>query len=192
MIPVRVSSASIAWILSLALASAIGCAGSLHAQRVGSLGLRGEDRRVPPPTELGLRVSTAPDAGGNTPAARLLTAVSGALAGIVVGGTAGYRLLPHHDCGCDDPGLDELVYGALVGSSIGAALGAAAPGLGSVCFFRERIGRTLLGAGAAGTFGFIVGGGLSKSGASLITVPIFSVGGALGSLGRCWKVRLEQ
>jgi|SRR5687767_4389937 len=188
MIPVRVSSASIAWILSLALALAIGWTGSLHAQRVGSFGLRGADRRVPPPTALGLGVSTALDAGGNTRAIRLVTATGGAAVGIVVGGVVGYRL-PHHDCGCDDPGLAELVWGAAVGSSIGAAIGAAAPHLGSVCSFRQRVGRTFLGAGAGGTLGFLVG---SFSGdGSLLGVPIFGVLGAGGSLGRCWKAEPE-
>lgn len=185
----RLSSASIAWILSLALASAIGCAGSLHAQRVGSFGLRGADRRVPTPTELGLGVSTAPDAGGNTRAIRLVTAAGGAAVGIVVGGVVGYRLLPHHDCGCDDPGLAELVWGAAVGGSIGAALGAAAPHLDSVCSFKQRVGRTILGAGAGATLGFLVG---SFSGeGSLLGVPIFSVLGAVGSLGRCWNAEPE-
>jgi hypothetical protein len=115
--------------------------------------------------------------------ARLAASVGGLVAGMFVGGTAGYRMLPHCD-GCEDPGLDQMIYGAFVGGAIGAALGAAAPTLRSSCSFDERFARSIVGAGAGMAGAFLLGG---RSGTSLIIVPVSSVAGALGSLGRCWK-----
>jgi hypothetical protein len=109
--------------------------------------------------------------------------------GFVVGGTVGYRVLSHDCGGCDDPGLDAFIYGTLVGVPVGAALGAAAPQLGSVCSFGERTGRALLGAVAGGAVGLVAGA--MTEGAVLITFPVLSIGGALGSLGRCWKAEPE-
>lgn len=170
------------WLLSLALASAVACASSLHAQRVTSIvGLGAADRDA-----IGIASPIlASQPSRSTVAIRLATAIGGTFVGFVVGGTVGYRVLSHDCGGCDDPGLDAIIYGALVGTPIGAALGAAAPQLGSVCSFNQRIGRTLLGAVAGGAVGFVAGA--ITEGAVLITFPVFSIGGALGSLGRCWK-----
>ena len=107
------------------------------------------------------------------------------MVGFFVGATVGYQVLSHDCGGCDDPGLDAILYGALVGIPVGAALGAAAPRLGSVCSFGERTGRALLGAFAGGAVGLIAG--LATEGAAVVTIPVFSIAGALGSLGRCWK-----
>jgi hypothetical protein len=189
----RTRGASTTWLLSLALVSSVAGAGSLHAQHVTSvvrLGAAG--RHVAPTSRFELvHASIALGQGGNTRAIRLLTAVGGTFVGFVVGATVGYRVLPHDCGGCDDPGLDAIIYGALVGIPVGAALGAAAPNLGSVCSFSQRVGRTLLGAGAGGAVGFLVGM-VSTEGAMLITFPTFSVAGALGSLGRCWKAEAER
>ncbi|MEO8193642.1 MAG: hypothetical protein ABI681_07310 [Gemmatimonadales bacterium] len=130
---------------------------------------------------------TALDGRRNAVTIRLVSGLAGTLVGFVVGGFVGYRVLPHDCGGCDDPGLDAIVYGALVGTWVGAAAGVAMPGLGSVCSFNERVGRALLGAGAGGALGFLIGGGFGMSGTSLILVPLFSIGGAVGSIGRCWK-----
>jgi len=176
------------WLLALAFAFGVPGPASLHAQRATSIvGFAAPSRYIAPRSITKLvDANSAPDPGSNTRAIRLLTATGGALVGIVAGGTAGYQLIPHHDCGCDDPGLDELIWGAVVGSSIGAALGAAVPHLGSVCSFNERIKRTLIGGVAGGALGFAAGI-FSGSEAILFTVPAFSVGEALGSLGRCWN-----
>jgi hypothetical protein len=115
--------------------------------------------------------------------ARLAASVGGLVGGMFLGGAAGYRVLPHCN-GCEDPGLDAMIYGAFVGGAIGAALGAAGPTLRSSCSFDERFARTIVGAGAGMAGAFLLGG---RSGTSLIIVPVSSVAGALGSLGRCWK-----
>lgn len=172
--------------MSLVLASSVASADSLNAQRVTSIVHIGVSAR-----QAGSRASIDSNASRNAPAIRLATAVGGTLLGIVVGATAGYQLFPH-DCNCDDPGLDQLVYGGLVGSSFGAALGAAIPRLGSVCSLNQRIGRTLAGATAGGVLAFLVAGGLFQSGSTLIAIPVLSVAGALGSLGRCWKTASKE
>jgi hypothetical protein len=187
------SRSSFNWLLGVVMACVAAGADTLHAQRATSIvGIGAANRHAPPTSGIGLLGgSIAPDGNGKTRAIRLVTSVAGMAAGFFVGGVVGYALLPHDCGGCDDPGLDAIIYGAFVGIPVGAALGAAAPNLGSVCSFSERIGRTLLGAGAGGAVGFLVGM-VSTEGAILITVPIFSVGGALGSLGRCWKAEAER
>ena len=116
--------------------------------------------------------------------ARLAASLGGLVTGVFVGGAAGYRVLPHCT-GCEDPGLNQMVYGAFVGGAIGAALGAAVPDLRSSCSFDERFARSLIGAGAGAAGAFFLGRGLSET--ALLVVPASSVAGALGSLGRCWK-----
>lgn len=129
------------------------------------------------------RVDAHTPGGLGVGASRLAASVGGLAAGIFVGGAAGYRILPHCT-GCEDPGLDQMVYGAFIGGAIGAALGAAAPNLHSSCAFDERLARSIVGAGAGMAGAFFIGG---LSATSLIVVPVSSVAGALGSLGKCWK-----
>jgi hypothetical protein len=183
----RRAPASISWLLAFVLVYAVAGAESLHAQRATSIERLGAVELPATPTS-GIRLSganTAFDAGRNAWLIRLLTAAGGTAVGFVVGGTVGYQV-GSHDCGgCDDPGLDAFIYGALVGIPVGAALGAAAPRLGSVCPFSERAGRALLGAFAGGAVGLVAG--FATEGAGGITIPVFSIAGALGSLGRCWK-----
>ena len=138
-------------------------------------------QRIPP------RTGGIPQSNPNAGAIRLVSSVGIAGLGIIAGGFLGYHLIPHCT-GCEDPGLDAIVYGSFIGSAIGAAFGAARPDLYSVCPFRRRFQRTLLGASAGAAAMFILGGGLSKNESSLILVPAGSVGGALASLGRCWKM----
>ena len=119
---------------------------------------------------------------------RLFASVGGLALGMVAGGVIGYRILPH--CGgCEDPGLEQLVYGALAGGAIGAAFGASLPDLDSVCTFQQRVTRSLIGAGGAAAGAVILSGGLNEI--HLLAVPAVSVAGALGALGRCWKSRLS-
>ena len=121
----------------------------------------------------------------NSPGVRVFTTVGGVFAGALAGGVLGYKLLPH-DCGCDDPGLDELIFGAFAGMAVGAALGASAPKLGSVCNFEERFARSLAGAALTAAAAYFVAGG-AGSGGTIIAVPAGAIGGSLGGLGRCWK-----
>ena len=114
---------------------------------------------------------------------RLFASLGGVAVGALAGATIGYRVLPH-DCNCDDPGLDALIYGGLAGMTIGAAFGAALPNLGSVCSFETRLGRSLLGAALfAGAAYAVAGNGESV----VMAVPVGAVGGSLAMLGRCWK-----
>src|SRR5687768_8951586 len=132
------------------------------------------------------RLAASIPRNNNAGAARLGGAVGGLLVGTVVGGYAGYQILPH--CGgCEDPGLEQMVYGAFIGQAAGAAIGAALPRLGSSCSRQQRLQRSAIGAAAGGLLGFLLGGGLDLSENSLILVPVGSVAGALGALGRCWK-----
>ena len=139
-------------------------------------------QRIPPRTEA---IRTNNNAG----AIRLVSSVGAAGLGIIAGGFLGYHLLPHCT-GCEDPGLDAIVYGSFAGAAIGAAFGAARPNLESICDFKTRFRRTLLGAGAGAGAMFILGGGLSKNETSLFLVPAGGIGGSLAALGRCWKSSL--
>jgi hypothetical protein len=136
------------------------------------------------------RIPPRPDGvrndNNNAGAIRLASSVGAAGLGIIAGGFLGYHLIPHCT-GCEDPGLDAIVYGSFVGAAIGAAFGAARPNLHSVCPFRTRFQRTLIGAGVGAGAMFILGGGLSQNETSLILVPAGGIGGALAGLGRCWK-----
>jgi hypothetical protein len=117
---------------------------------------------------------------------RFLGATAGAVLGIIFGAYAGYNVLPHN-CGCDDPGLDEIVYGGLVGAAVGAAVGASAPDLHSACSFDARLGRSLIGSvGVAAASWFVAGG---ANGGAIIAVPVGAIGGSLAGLGRCWQSR---
>jgi hypothetical protein len=184
---VHVGAAAIRWLLSLSLASAVGGVSSLHAQRTTSIvGFGAADRDVRLSSAIGIASPIlAARPSRSTVAIRLVTAIGGTVVGFFAGGTVGYQLLSHDCGGCDDPGLDAFIYGVRVGVPVGAALGAAALDLGSVCSFGQRTGRALLGAVAGGAVGLVAGA--ITEGAVVITFPVFSIGGALGSLGRCWK-----
>jgi hypothetical protein len=134
-------------------------------------------QRIPPRPE-----GTARD--NNAGAIRLVSSVGAAGLGIVGGGLLGYHILPHCT-GCEDPGLDSIIYGSFVGAAIGAAFGAARPDLRSVCRqFKARFQRTLIGAGAGAGAMFLVSG---RNETSLFLVPVGAIGGSLAGLGRCWK-----
>ena len=180
-------SGAVNWLLALAFAFSVAGSSVLQVQRVTStVRLGAVDRRSRSTSAAELfGANSAADAGKHARPIRLLTAAAGTFVGFFVGATVGYQVLSHDCGGCDDPGLDALIYGALVGMPVGAALGAAAPRLGSVCAFRERTGRALLGAFGGGAVGLVAG--FATEGAGIITIPVFSIAGALGSLGRCCK-----
>ena len=119
----------------------------------------------------------------NAGATRLGASAGGLLAGAIVGGFVGYNVLPH-TCNCDDPGLDQIIYGALAGGALGAAFGAAYPRLQSKCTLQERFRRSLIGAGIGAAAGLLLSG---RSEAILMLGPAGSVGGALVGLGHCWN-----
>ena len=115
--------------------------------------------------------------------ARFLGSVGGVFLGAIAGGYVGYNVLPH-ECGCDDPGLDALIYGGLVGMTVGAALGTSLADLHSVCSFDTRFGRSLAGAGIAATLSYLLAG---KGESIIIAVPFGAIGGSLAGLGKCWN-----
>jgi hypothetical protein len=102
--------------------------------------------------------------------------------GAIAGGYAGYHILPHHDCGCDDPGLTEFVYGAFAGGAFGAGWGAAAPVLSSECSSGTRVGRSLLGSAAGTAIGLLA---FRPSGTQLVAVPLLSISGAVLAQRSC-------
>jgi hypothetical protein len=112
---------------------------------------------------------------------RAIIASLGWIAGAYIGGSTWYEIRPHH-CQCDDPGLAEFIQGAVVGGALGAALGSAAPDLGTQCSFKTRIGRSLLGAIAGTAIGLLP---FYTEGAAIITVPVFTVTGATLAERRC-------
>lgn len=79
----------------------------------------------------------------------------GAVVGAFLGGLAGYGLLPHSDCGCDDHGLHEFAIGAAVGGVAGAALAAAFPAQRSRCSYGRRVVYGIVGAVAGGVLGLV-------------------------------------
>jgi hypothetical protein len=114
-------------------------------------------------------------------AGRAAIASLGWIAGAIAGGYVGYSI-GSHDCnGCDDPGLDQFIHGALVGGAPVAALGAAAPDFDGPCSFETRIGRSLLGSIVGTAIGFLAHSSSSK----LVAVPLLSIGGATLAEWRC-------
>ncbi|HEX6573750.1 MAG TPA: hypothetical protein VF042_02175 [Gemmatimonadaceae bacterium] len=134
-----------------------------------------------------IRADTSIAPARNAGAIRFFGALGGSFVGTIGGAYLGYNILPHN-CGCDDPGLDQLIWGGLAGSAIGAAIGASAANLGSQCDFPGRFKRSLLGASIGGIAAYFVAGGSSNEG-TVIAVPAVAIGGSLAALGRCWKAR---
>jgi hypothetical protein len=120
----------------------------------------------------------------NAGAVRLFSAVGGAAVGTFVGGFLGYNALPR-DCGCDDPGLDHLIYGAFAGIAVGSALSASFPDLQSVCDFKTRFRKSIIGSSVGSLAGFLLSG--KRSASALFVVPVSGIGGSLATLGKCWK-----
>jgi len=145
-------------------------ASTLEAQRVDNVGLKARADSTRPTS---VRVVQ-----------RVFGSAGGAAAGLV-GGVLIASQFPAHNCGCDDPGLTEAIYGALAGVTLGAALGAATPGLNSVCSFGGRFGRSLLGAG----LGTVAGAFTTIASGNLVFVPVGAAAGSLAALGPCWKSR---
>jgi hypothetical protein len=97
----------------------------------------------------------------------------GATLGGLGAGLLGYAVLPHSACGCDDPGLNEFLIGAAVGTVTGAALAAALPKQRSRCSYGRRVVYGLAGALAGGALGMIPHGD-----ARVLFVPVGATIGA--------------
>lgn len=92
--------------------------------------------------------------------------------------------LPHHDCQCDDPGLEEAITGFYIGSTIGAAAAAAIPSLARHCNYGTRFGRALIGSVAGTVIGVLV---VTRTNRDLgwIAIPAASASSAALAIGRC-------
>lgn len=113
-----------------------------------------------------------PPSGGEVAGRLGLGAVGAALGGLG-GGLLGYTVLPHSDCNCDDPGLNEFLIGAAVGTVTGAALAAALPKAHSSCDYGKRVLYGLAGALAGGALGMLPPGE-----ARVLFVPVGATIGA--------------
>src|SRR6266550_4495473 len=85
-----------------------------------------------PRTSIDTSLSTSPLASAATAksfeARAFLTRGGVGVLGWFAGAAAGLGIglaIPHHDCHCDDPGLEEAFLGILIGSTIGTALAVA-------------------------------------------------------------------
>ncbi|HET7622279.1 MAG TPA: hypothetical protein VFK39_10285 [Gemmatimonadaceae bacterium] len=108
---------------------------------------------------------------------RMGAAAIGASLGGLGAGLLGYAVLPHSDCDCDDPGLNEFLIGAAVGTVAGAALAAALPKQRSRCSYGKRVVYGLAGALAGGALGMIPHGD-----ARVLFVPVgASIGAGVAS-----------
>ena len=112
-------------------------------------------------------------------AIRSLHGLGGIAFGGVAGGAAGYYLLPRGDCG-DDPGLCEMVAGAMLGSFVGLTMSAAGSRLGSTCSYGRRVLWSAGGSLLFGSIGYAIGGHRRDWLAAATPVGAL-VGGAFGA-----------
>ena len=108
--------------------------------------------------------------------------------GMLIGGFIGHAT-SGRDCtkNCHGSKGDGILKGAAVAGALGAGLGAAFFDLRSVCPFKRRFIQTLAGSGIGAYVAFKAAGGIDDRGRSAFFIPIGAIGGALGTLGSCWK-----
>lgn len=104
---------------------------------------------------------------------RIALATGGVIVGGLGAGLLGYAVLPHSDCGCDDPGLNEFLIGSVVGIAAGSALAAAIPKQRSTCSYGRRVLYGLAGAAAAGALGV-----LAPHDQRVVSIPLGAAVGA--------------
>ena len=129
------------------------------------------------------KISQKPSAG----AIRLAASSGGFIWGAVLGGYIGHKSQANDCTKCASRHLNALVGGALIGGSLGAALGASFLNLRSPCSFNHRLARSLIGASVGAAATYTATGGLSHAGHGAFFVPVAAIGGALGTLGHCWR-----
>lgn len=120
-------------------------------------------------------------------AIRLAASSGGFIWGAVAGGYIGHEAQANDCTKCASRRLNSLVGGAIIGGAIGAALGASALNLSSPCGFNHRLLRSFVGAGIGASAAYAASGGLDHGSHSAFFIPVAAVGGALGTLGHCWK-----
>lgn len=163
-----------AWVVVIAGAS------PMNAQRVASNSPVGVSRLVFAETRATDSASSIASSGEIAPAAvRAVAATSAGLVAGYIGAVFGARM--SGSCSCDDPGLVGAIFGGLGGVALGSSLGAAAPGLGSICTLNERFARTLIGS----VVGTVAGIAAAQASRQILALPLLAVGGSVASLGRC-------
>ncbi len=149
------------------------------AQRIEPVAMRSEARQATVP-----RTDTPMTMSQQLPV-RALIGVGSAFAGAFAGAYTG-AILPRSPCGCDDPGLQEAVFGAMVGSVIVPAILAAMPEMDSTCSFAKRAGFGLAGSVVGAALGGVAGAMADGNGPGVVVGYIggSGLGAALGS-GLC-------
>jgi hypothetical protein len=120
-------------------------------------------------------------------AIRLAASSGGFIWGAVAGGYIGHEAQANDCSKCASRRLNSLVGGAIIGGALGAAFGASVLNLSSPCSFNHRLLRSFIGAGIGASTAYAASGGLDHGGHSAFFIPVAAVGGALGTLGHCWK-----
>jgi hypothetical protein len=132
--------------------------------------------RILPQTDIAAAPSRLP--------VRLGLGLVGSVAGLFGGALIGAGVGPLEDChGCEDPGMKEVVAGAVIGSALGAALLAALPRSPEACRYSARFLRGLLGSALGVAVGL-----RAEGNTNLVTVPLGAlVGAALGAESCAWQ-----
>jgi len=145
-----------------------------------------------PRTSIDTSLSTSPLASAATAksfeARAFLTRGGVGVLGWFAGAAAGLGIglaIPHHDCHCDDPGLEEAFLGILIGSTIGTALAVALLSLRRDCKYGTRFGRALLGSIAGTAIGGLIAVSSDQESLVLVVVPVSAASGAALAIGRC-------
>lgn len=112
---------------------------------------------------------------------RVLLGVGGAVAGAMGGALFGSSVLYDGKCACEDPGLDQAIIGAAVGSVLTSALLASMPNFGSTCSPFERIGFGVGGSLVGALAGGVVGAAMGGAGVLLGYMAGAGVGGGLAT-----------
>lgn len=168
------------------LSCVVALASSAQAQRAAPAGVRGDDHApavsVRPANLLSAQLESVGRAPYEIPV-RTAMGLGGVVVGVFAGALVGANV-PRSPCHCDDPGLEEALDGALVGSALLSAVLASAPQFSSNCSHLRRLGYGLVGAVTAGLAGGALGATMGSGGMFLGYFAGAGVGAGMGS-GMC-------
>lgn len=154
-----------------------------NAQRVTALAAPFGDTSHSRETNISLSGAAADSSGRRVFWTRVATGSVGWFLGVVAGAYVA-SALPQHDCQCDDPGLDQALYGALIGSVVVSAAGAAHLSIRHSCSYVARFGRGLIGS-LAGTVIAVAATVPVFSPAAVVALPVGASAGAAFAIGDC-------
>lgn len=149
-----------------------------YSQRLEPAGMQ-----VPPSTFVPASPDTARKPVSYDLPVRVLLGVGSAFGGAFAGALTG-MVFPHAPCSCDDPGLENALVGAMIGSIVAPAIISAAPAMASQCSYSKRIGVAMLGGLAGAALGGGIGASVPNGGVVFGYVGGAGLGAALGS-GLC-------